>query len=119
MLSRWAEHLIVRGDSQRAIEVLLSLGLVGSGVDAVPPALVEKLASKSIWVFHSEDDWVVSVRASDAVVKALKDAGSTTVKYTRYPPGVTPGRAPMLGHACYELAFADEGLWPWLSAARL
>ena len=96
---------------------VLSLGLIGSGVDAVPQALVERLANKPIWVFHSEDDWVVSVRASDAVVKALKDAGSTDVKYTRYPSGVTPGRAPMLGHACYELAFAEEGLWPWLGAA--
>jgi len=91
----------------------------GKGED-LPPALVSALLSKPLWVFHSEDDTIVSVENSDRVVNALKAAGATdaTLKYTRYPPGVTPQAGPLVGHASYELAFADEGLWPWMSSHR-
>ena len=70
---------------------------------------------------HSEDDTVVSISNSDVVVSALKAAGATdaSLTYTRYPPGITPAAGPLVGHASYELAFAEEGLWPWIASHRL
>lgn len=61
----------------------------------------------------------MSVGASDAIVGKLKEAGAAKLTYTRYAPGLAPGAPKLPGHASYELAFADAGLWPWLLEQRL
>ena len=49
-----------------------------------PGEVVGALASIPIWAFHAEDDTVVPVDSTDTVVAAVKAAGNTKVKYTRY-----------------------------------
>ena len=65
---------------------------------------------------NSADDAVVAVKNTDDAVEALKAAGNTDVKYTRYdtaPPCVTANRD-LIGHGSYELAFADSEMYTWL-----
>ncbi len=90
---------------------------------SVPASLVAALKPKPVWVFHAADDTVVAVEHSDAAVAALKAAGASDIRYTRYEPGLAPPcKTPakdLPGHASYELAFADAALWPWLREQRL
>lgn len=72
-------------------------------------------------VFHSADDIVIPVFASDEMVQALKDRGHTDVRYTRYahaPGPPMPEFADLQGHGSYELAFRDATLYAWLLARR-
>ena len=85
--------------------------------------VVEPLNATPVWVFHSDEDDAVPPpgRAQDdgrAVVAALLRAGNGAVKFSHYPLGRKPLHY-VAGHAAFEFAFAEEGLWPWLSAARL
>ena len=94
-------------------------------VDAVPAAVsavVEPLKSTPIWIFHSEQDDSVPPPGrpqddSEMVVKAFEAAGNTAIKHTRYPAGVKPPNY-IPGHAAFEFAFHDAGMWPWLSAQK-
>lgn len=55
---------------------------------------------------------------AEVVVAAFRAAGNTDVKYTRYPGGEKPPHY-IPGHAAFEYAFHDDGLWPWLEAQKL
>ena len=57
-----------------------------------------------IWIFHGENDQVVSVNDSRTMVKALRHAGAN-VKYTEYP-GVK--------HDSWKKAFQEPQLLSWL-----
>jgi len=59
-----------------------------------------------IWVFHGTLDDDVPVARSREMVRALEDAGGN-VKYTEYPDE---------GHACWERAYNESDLLPWLFA---
>lgn len=67
------------------------------------------LAKIPVWVFHGGSDDVVKTVRSRNIVAALKAAGGSP-KYTEYP-GV--------GHACWDQAYGDPGLFPWLFAQKL
>ena len=87
---------------------------------AAPDAVVGPLARTPLWVFHAEEDDATPPpgRAqddSDAVVAAFRAAGNDRVEYTRYPRGAKPENY-IAGHAAFEFAFHDAGLWPWLEA---
>ena len=74
------------------------------------------MKTKPAWVFHSADDVVVPVAKSDEMVEALRGAGNDAVKYTRYQtaPACPPPHDNLVGHASYDLAFAERDLYPWL-----
>lgn len=52
------------------------------------------------------------------VANAFRAAGNDRVQYTRYPSGKRPPNY-IPGHAAFEFAFHDDGLWPWLAAQQL
>src|SRR5205823_8731331 len=49
------------------------------------PQDAKRLKDLPIWVFHGAKDPTVAVARSEAMVKALKEAGDKNVKFTIYP----------------------------------
>jgi predicted peptidase len=72
-------------------------------------AQAAKLVNLPIWVFHGSDDTTVSPDRSRHMVKAVKDAGSTKIKFTEYP-GV--------GHGSWKPAYADPELMKWMFSQK-
>jgi predicted peptidase len=68
------------------------------------PANAAKYASLPIWAFHGEEDYVVPISRSRAMVDAIKKAGGNA-RLTAYPE---------VGHNSYEKAYADPELYRWL-----
>jgi predicted peptidase len=64
-----------------------------------------KLLDLPIWVFHGENDTTVPTDRSRHMVRAIKDAGGTKIKYTEYP-GV--------GHGSWKPAYADPEFIKWM-----
>ena len=62
-----------------------------------------------IWVFHGDEDPVIPVSESDAMVAKLKALGRI-VKYNRYE-GV--------GHNSWDRAYANDSLYTWLAQQKL
>ncbi|MCL6266277.1 prolyl oligopeptidase family serine peptidase [Flagellimonas myxillae] len=58
-----------------------------------------------IWVFHGEEDEVVSVDESDKMVEKLKKM-NYQVRYTRYPN---------VGHNSWERAYTTDSLYTWFA----
>jgi len=69
------------------------------------PASAAKLKDLPIWVFHGAKDRAVPPSRSEAMIKALKKAGSKKVKYTLYPDA---------DHDSWTEAYNDPKLWEWL-----
>eukprot|EP00908_Phaeocystis_cordata_P009833 Transcript_20639.p1 GENE.Transcript_20639~~Transcript_20639.p1 ORF type:complete len:295 (-),score=82.19 Transcript_20639:332-1216(-) len=72
-----------------------------------------------VHVYHSADDSVIPVAASDQMAEAIRRQGKhpERLAYTRYetaPGPPMPEFAHLTGHGSYELAFRDPGLWSWL-----
>uniref|UniRef100_A0A7S1NCY2 Phospholipase/carboxylesterase/thioesterase domain-containing protein n=1 Tax=Eutreptiella gymnastica TaxID=73025 RepID=A0A7S1NCY2_9EUGL len=68
-------------------------------------------------IVHAADDSVIPVDASDLMYNALRSAGHPHVRYLRYESAPGPPIAEyafMTGHASYELAFRDPGLFTHL-----
>lgn len=61
-----------------------------------------------IWVFHGKLDEVNPVTYSRIMVKALEDAGGKP-RYTEYDT---------LGHRCWQQAYGEPELLPWLFAQK-
>ena len=61
-----------------------------------------------IWVFHGDNDQVIPVAESDAMVAKLKDMGYT-VRYSRYQ-GV--------GHNSWARAYTTEELYEWFNQQK-
>jgi pimeloyl-ACP methyl ester carboxylesterase len=81
------------------------------------PVLVERLRHHPVAVYHSADDVVIPVDASDEMVRLLRAAGSEDVRYVRYdtaPGPPMPEYAHLRGHGAYELVFRDASLYAWL-----
>jgi predicted peptidase len=72
-------------------------------------AQAPKIAKVPVWVFHGGADDVVKTVRSRNMVAALKAAGGTP-KYTEYA-GV--------GHGCWDQAYGEAELFPWLFAQKL
>ena len=83
-------------------------------------------AGTAVAVYHSADDSVIPVQASDQVVAQLRAKGYSTdgptslrlrvVRYDHAPGPPMPEYAFLIGHGSYELAFRDDGLYSWLLA---
>jgi predicted peptidase len=77
----------------------------GGADEAAAPVI----ANIPVWIFHGGNDDVVKTARSRNIVDALKKAGGTP-KYTEYP-GV--------GHGCWDQAYQEKDLFPWLFGQRL
>jgi predicted peptidase len=69
------------------------------------PADAEKLKFLPIWVWHGTEDPAVPFQRSVEMVEAIKQAGSTTIRFTTLE-GV--------GHNSWEAAYATPELYQWL-----
>ena len=65
----------------------------------------KKLIDLPIWVFHGAKDHVVPISQSQEMVDALKEGGSTKVKFTVYPEE---------GHGSWGPAYISPELYEWL-----
>jgi len=74
----------------------------------VDPTKASHIARIPIWIFHGDQDPLVSVRNSRDMYDALKKAGGNP-KYTEYK-GVK--------HNSWDKAYATEELWKWLFAQK-
>ncbi|MHB1038056.1 MAG: carboxylesterase family protein [Pirellulales bacterium] len=68
------------------------------------PGDARRLRNLPAWVFHGAKDPVVPLDRSEAMVKALKEAGGN-VKFTVYPEA---------GHDSWTAAYEDPELYKWL-----
>lgn len=69
------------------------------------PASARRLKDMPVWVFHGAKDDIVPPSRSEAMVKALKDAGSEKVKFTLYPDA---------RHDSWTATYRDPKVWEWL-----
>ena len=68
------------------------------------PARVERIKHLPVWVFHGAKDETVPLRASEAMVDALKKAGGN-VRFTVYPEA---------GHDSWTETYNNTELYEWL-----
>ncbi|GMH49870.1 hypothetical protein TrLO_g5033 [Triparma laevis f. longispina] len=112
--SRWSSIVPICGYINRDVTLR-------NDVTSLEDFNVSELSTKKIWVFHGADDSIVSVENSDVAVENLKAAGAgENVKFTRYAEGLSPPCKTkvkdLIGHGCYELAYAEEELWTWIES---
>jgi predicted peptidase len=73
------------------------------------------LINLPIWFVHSKEDNVIGVEETDILVHTLKSEGAIDVQYTRYEnSSAKSAKEWMIGHNCWEPAYADENIWNWL-----
>jgi predicted peptidase len=73
------------------------------------PATVKRFKDVPIWVFHGEEDDVVPIARSEAMVKALEAAGAKNLKFTRYPS---------TKHDSWTKTYNNPKVWDWLLEQR-
>ncbi|MFL5340355.1 MAG: prolyl oligopeptidase family serine peptidase [Gemmataceae bacterium] len=69
------------------------------------PADAAKIKHLPIWVFHGAKDPTVPVARSEAMVKALKEAGAEHVQFTVYPDA---------GHDSWTETYNNPQFYDWL-----
>lgn len=69
----------------------------------------ERVGKTPVWIFHGADDDIVPVTESQRMTEAMKQIGAE-VHYTEYP-GV--------GHPCWNKAYDEPRLFPWLFSKSL
>jgi predicted peptidase len=88
-------------------------GLFAAAVPVCAPgerdAAIAAAVQCPVWVFHSDDDHLVSVRQARDMVEAWKAKGGVA-KYTEYQG---------LKHSSWKKAYVDEDLFRWLFAQTL
>jgi predicted peptidase len=72
-------------------------------------AAAERVGKTPVWIFHGADDNIVPVTESQRMSAAMKQIGAE-VHYTEYP-GV--------GHSCWNKAYDEPRLFPWLFSKSL
>ena len=72
-------------------------------------AAAERVGKIPVWIFHGADDDIVPVTESQRMTAAMKQIGAE-VHYTEYP-GV--------GHFCWNKAYDEPKLFPWLFSKSL
>ena len=73
------------------------------------PRSAAKLKDLPIWAFHGAKDEVVPASRTEAMVQALKDAGSDRVRFTLYPDA---------GHNAWSATYSNPEVWEWLLKQR-
>lgn len=74
------------------------------------PADGEKLKDIPIWAWHGLADGVVKPAGTEAMVKAIRDAGGTKIIYTSLEG---------IGHNSWSSAYATPQLYQWMSKQRI
>ncbi len=69
----------------------------------------KRVGRTPVWIFHGADDDIVPVIESQRMSEAMKQVGAD-VHYTEYP-GV--------GHSCWNKAYDEPKLFPWLFSKAL
>jgi predicted peptidase len=69
----------------------------------------ERVGKTPVWIFHGAEDDIVPVTESQRMTEAMKQIGAE-VHYTEYP-GV--------GHSCWNKAYDEPKLFPWLFSKSL
>lgn len=69
------------------------------------PSDAKKLKDLPVWVFHGAKDTTVPPNRSEAMVKALKEAGAKEVKFTLYPDA---------GHDSWTETYNNPEVYEWL-----
>lgn len=79
------------------------------------PVFAPLLSHLPILFAHAEDDKVVPFSASQRLVDALKQAGSTVAELKRWrsAPGAE-NESWCQGHNCWDACFRDGEVWTWL-----
>ncbi len=77
---------------------------MSGGGDSNPRHVNRALKNMPIWNFHGEADPTVPISESEAMIDAVKKAGNTDVKFTRYPN---------VGHDCWSQAYGNPDLYDW------
>jgi predicted peptidase len=72
-------------------------------------AAAERIGKTPVWIFHGADDDIVPVIESRRMTEAMKQIGAE-VHYSEYP-GV--------GHPCWNKAYNEPKLFPWLFSKSL
>ncbi len=62
------------------------------------------LKKMPVWVFHGAKDKIVPISKSEEMVEALRQAGSTTVKFTAYPDA---------DHDSWNRTYTNPQLYDW------
>ena len=64
-----------------------------------------------LWAFHGTKDRSVPIKETEILIRVLREAGSTEVRFTSYLGA---------GHvAAWEKAYDDPAVWKWLFSKRL
>jgi predicted peptidase len=71
--------------------------------------LAAAIGSTPVWAFHGAEDDIIPVKESRAMVSALQRAGGL-VRYTEYAN---------VGHAVWDLAYADRNMVHWMLAQQV
>jgi predicted peptidase len=69
------------------------------------PTQAEKLKDVPIWVFHGDQDKPVPFEKSVKMVEAIKNAGSTKIRFTTMEN---------IGHNCWSATYATPELYQWM-----
>ena len=72
-------------------------------------AAAERVGKTPVWIFHGADDGIVPVTESRRMTEAMKQVGAE-VHYTEYPG---------IGHPCWNKAYDEPKLFPWLFSKSL
>jgi predicted peptidase len=72
-------------------------------------AAAERVGKIPVWIFHGADDDIVPVTESQRMTAAMKQIGAE-VHYTEYPG---------IGHPCWNKAYDEPKLFPWLFSKSL
>jgi len=78
---------------------------VFNGAEEFNFSKTKELIKLPIWVFHGSKDNVVPQKESEVLVKALKEAGSTSIKFTSYRG---------LGHDSWTKTYNNPEFYRWL-----
>lgn len=72
------------------------------------PERIKALKDVPVWTFHGELDQVVPIHLTEALVKALEEAGGH-IRFTRYPD---------LGHDAWTRTYENPEVYEWLLSHR-
>ena len=74
------------------------------------PEGLGKAISLPLWTFHGIKDHSVPIKETEFLVRVLRNAGSTKVRFTSYPEA---------GHVeAWKNAYNDPTVWKWLFSKR-
>ncbi|MEN3041723.1 MAG: alpha/beta fold hydrolase [Fervidobacterium sp.] len=81
------------------------------------PRKMKEIFHIPLWFFHSEDDDIVPVEYSRALVQELRRLGAKEVRYTEYPAGYMKSLQ-IPPHASWIVAYNNSEMKEWLFSKK-